>query len=292
MGFGGTSNSGQTTPGRKTHLLLDPSSPVLKEAPFAYLRVGKEIARAGFGPNNSANVMRYGAGCIGLKPYQMTPGQLAETAAGNARILPKASFDFPAGLVMAVRPRFRQQTELTGNTYDASVVSSGDNFLVKGIPAGGSWAQSHTADIAAFGQIPVTPSHVPMDRIGIGRETYQADQGYGWRFEVTATQANAPQIIGQYYFGGAAGDGGFGQYGLMVWGDGTPELWEKVGSSWNTRFPFRYAPADRVMGATHQILIKPYLTPAGFSAGYIDFICHSVSASRSVVQSYYQQATA
>lgn len=292
MPLGGQSNATATTPGRVSHLILNPDNlPALKEGVLSFRRGGGEIARAGFGPNNSSNVMRYFDKCIGLKPIQLEPGKLAETATGTDRIIALTDFDLPSPGVAAQRKRFRQQPELMGVTYDASVQTSGDSFIKKIIAAGQSFAQSHAAHIGAHGQIPILPSHVPMNRLGVGKITYRAGQGYCWRFTVTGTKIDSRQMIGSFYFGGSVGEGGIGRYGLAVDGTGQAILFEQTSVDpveFTDVYAFRYAPADRISGTTHQIVIKPYLAPSPTTVGYIDFTVHQSGEGRSLVQPYYR----
>jgi hypothetical protein len=281
-----------TTPGRVTHLILDPPYTSLSEFPLAFLRVGVEIARAGFGTNNSDSVMRYGNGGIGLRPFQMEAGRLAQTPAGAAAIMTPSDFDIPPDMGLVTRPLFRQQTELPGVTYDAGVVSSGDGCMVKIISAAQSWAQDIIADRLAFGAAAISPQHVPLDRIMVGRVTFAENSGFCWRFSVSATQKNSPQVLGVTYFGGPVDDSNNGQFALAPYGTGMAELWQGAGEDWTVVNSFRYASPDRICGTMHQILWKPYNAPAGTNLGHIDFIVNTTDQSQtrgSLVQSYYNE---
>lgn len=294
MPIGTNTNDTATTPGRQSYLLLDRIRPVLKEPAFAYKRETVEICRAGFGPNNSSeNVKRYGNGGIGLAPIQDTPGKLAETAAGAARIVPLSDFDIPSPGVAVEQPRFRQMPELLGVTYHASVSATGDNFIKKSIAAGISFAQSHTAHITAHGQVQVTPAHVPIDRFYVGRVTYRANMGWCWRFEATGTQVNSRQILGIFYFGGPVANGQ-GRYALALAGTGEAYLFQDNGDTTYTQvFKFTYAPADRVSRTVHQICIKPEKSLNG-KLGYIFFAIHQTNtaiAQGGMLQKFYSQPT-
>ena len=213
-----------STPHRQTHIFLDEARPTLVEPPYAIARDFAEIgAGAGFLKENVA--FREAIGWR-LETDQDDPGAKRFTTAGNAGIM-------TAGM-LSVAPNhefvetFHRDPD---GSYNGSAATSGDAFLFKKVPAGGSLDQRLVADQTAVPSPSFGLAGEPMDRIVVAN----SPQGpYQKRFQfsvaVPATITGKSQALGTYYFKGPPSNNqsfiGLGYLAAQVLADGYMHLFE------------------------------------------------------------------
>ena len=246
----------ETTPGRKTHVRLNPPDAVLLEPIVAQERTAFDMLRgAGSGETNAWLMPETG---WRLEPFQRRASSLSELATLSAAVLGPADLTVASGFVAS--PAFRQETDLTGVSYGAGVSASGDLFYQKQVGAGQSWSDPAfvlTADQASYPSATAGSENAPMDRVAVGNAVAAADGEWFLRFTVPGGRMQAPDHVLTFYFTGPAYLG-LGQWAIAFGGDGYADVFERdLGGEWQTVDRLVYCPAHQVGRVPHLIHIAP-----------------------------------
>lgn len=210
------------TPYRATHVRIDVSETVLREPIFGNYRTAAQMARAN---QVSKNVHYLETGAWALEPIQQDLSNLHQKTDTLGMIQPAAAFDLVTGMIE--KNLWRKPTDLPGVTVGPGVSDTGDPFIYKTVAAGTTWAQSKDADIAAFGQIVYRSHNVTVDRVGVGKTSFPANQGFVIRVVINAFAPHSHDFEGSVYFGGPADINGTGIYALALLGNGEMHLYDR-----------------------------------------------------------------
>lgn len=196
------------TPYRKTHVRFDLAHNTLREAAFYMFRSAHQIAQGHAGQAASQNWQYLESNAIAIKAWQDDPSNLHWKTDSAGAIIGLSDLTTIPGYVS--RPTFRAPTDLNGVTVDPSVQATGDNFLIKTVRAGDSWAQSLSSDISSFGQIPSSSTgNVSLDRHFVGKKVYGDNHAFMVRITIPASAPAYKDSVGAIYFGGPInGQGG------------------------------------------------------------------------------------
>lgn len=286
-GFSKIDSTAGPTPNRVSHTRFDIVESILVVPPYNIMRQGREIT-ADMG---SSNVMQLQAGGWTVRPQTEIISSFQELST-SAIVQPTATstdLQFPttstpsggsAVISAIVRPMYRAPYDLLNATVNASnyLNASGDPFIFKSIPAGNSWQNSFSPDIASVGQ-PIDPSaNIAVDRLAVGQVYYGENQGFVLRFYSTNVRGSHPDTILRFYFSNLFGVGP-GGYCLSVLGDGRAILYMDtpntlnpdpnisnlvpsnsagLGYAWAYIDSFRYCQPGDVGASYHTIVIHPY----------------------------------
>jgi hypothetical protein len=285
-------NDNQITPGRVTTAYFDLTETTLIEPAFSVTRAGAEIAKdvaLGLANDTPADdtarhgdVIHWATGAITLKPLQHDISNISESTVSLPFIvsLPakmRLLTLLTATAYIAIQNGYRDNSDLPGFAASATVPATGDPFLIKEVPAGGSWSASL---VDAQPTPPFVTQDIPMDRIGVSNDTYPVNQGWFLRWKVPGTDAQAAHYTWAFYFG---------QYGVCYKGSGIAELWEYtrrvpltdttgVGSMhWVRRARWQYARKGQLSNTAHSMGIYPHTDPHGVR--YISFTNNQLEAA-------------
>lgn len=265
---------GDITPNRQTWLTLDCADYILSEAGIRAERTGAGIAKdklnhqevtdniagggvgAAIADSRIWNMKYWTEGHWGLRPVQDEISNLQEYTSAVALIIGTSSFRWPSGAAgvgaWGAIDLWRQSTDLIGVTYGAGININGDKFMVKRITSGVTWSQTVTSAVTSplGGEL-----LIPLDRVAESTATYPADQGFFLRWTIPGTQKHQPGQIWTFYFG---------QYAVMLKGNGVAILWEYCQDDatppvmqWRKRSVFRYCVTGRTADASHTLMIRP-----------------------------------
>ena len=253
------------------------------EQPFGLSLQGAEMQPTTLSiATQSHDVAQLATGAWQLATLQRAGHYISERDTSGG-VIRATEAQFILGVVEA--PRFRQQSELTDVTYDASVAAQGNYFLSRSVAASGSWdptiAGTLGGDTASYGQPTLPTANVPMSRWMVGTTTDPDDQGYVWVWTAPGAPLTNSDIVNTVYFGGPATIYGDGQYCVVLAGGGMAALYERVtvaggGQDWMFRAEWEYSQAHRSASYTHKLWIHPYSAPQG--GGYIEFQSTSVES--------------
>jgi len=243
---------------------FDLAETVTSEPPQAHSRAGNEMARAGFGANNSSNVYRMGTGAISLTPFQKTLTQQTEQTDSALTMVALADFDTIPGYTE--RPHYRAPSGLVGITLAPATASSGLLMAEKTVPAAqsGGFDQSLTADIAAMPQPQYNTVLTTIDRHAVSKVTFDDNQAHTFRFRTPfGHQYTASTTC--FQFGGPVNANGNGQYNIEVCGQYI-YLWEYTAAKgtfpWVVVDHWQYVSVANP-GEWVTIHVRPYRTPRG-----------------------------
>ena len=270
MPFGSSDAQAGPTPGRITTLTLDVPETVLVEPGLNALRRGSDISLGsseGVGAQ-LVGVKYWSSGAYSFAPIQEDISNIYEGSDGQSSILQASDFsllqlnDHAGTPAPAVVTRKNQiQAPLTGSAYAASVSASGDPFLHKVFPAGGSVDPSlvpANSALVANGLSPVLPNATsPMDRTGLSTATFPQDAPFFIRWSTEGSPHDYPMYTHTV---------GFGQYAVVFTGDGKALLYENCHDSggtlrWVRRAKWRYSSPKQVMKTSHTLALWPHIGP-------------------------------
>lgn len=259
------------TPGRRVDILFDDVEHRLLRKRWSAIRYYSQIAPQAARDKaidgyQATNLYHWASGCWTLRPIQLRPWQMQEKAVPSGTVLSVASVLSAPG---SQRPMFRNFSETGASPGSDNAANGNDKFFQKTIEAGTSWASGvlsaptaiteHTDLLASppdvLGEAQPVPTQ-PLDAILHVAEDMPANQSLTLRFQVSGLGNQSYQYIGALYFG---------QYGLLICGDGMAELWEYARKEdeeelrWFKRSSFRYCKADRVSGGFHTLIIFPHV---------------------------------
>ncbi len=259
------------TPGRTTTILFDVSDPSVVQGALDGSRTAMQIAGAGL-LNPPSNMRLWASGAWTLEPYQEQITNIHEQIDPYLLIVGYTALALAS--ILKPKNNWRKPSDLPGLSYLPSVSDYGDEFIVKSVPANGSWNASLVSAVPAPD---AATDAIPLDRVAESSgDPFPPDQGYVLRWTTPGTSRHHPQKIWRFYFG---------QYAITFRGDGVAELWEYCQPStgagtwgspvWRYRSKFRYSLAAHVSDASHTLTIWPTLGPNGeqiihFSGGQLD----------------------
>ena len=179
---------------------------------------------------------------------------------------------------LAVENLYRLNDDLPGFAASGTNLKSGGPFIVKRVPAGGSWDMSIPSGVPSL--LGSTPTVTPVDRVGESVDTYKENQAWFINWDAPGGTVSYPEFTLAFYFG---------DFGVAFTGSGHAQLYQHVRSTldnsqlWVKRREWRYARTGQVSGTAHSCLIYPHLGPRGekfieFSNGQVDFAEVSSSA--------------
>lgn len=240
------------TPNREVTIELDRAGSVLVEPWFAKCRRLFEIQHPILD-----NVEQLASGVFILKPNNTSLATLHETTSGQTTIRRLNVFNAPS--VVQEIPVQRSKTELTGVSPGANVSASGDHFLLKRVPATGTWNNS-LAEIRPLPTLPTTPNYPldPLVQLNTGLDV--ADQGYIVRWVMPGHGQEYVDWPFAFRFGGPLTQSGYGEFMLVIGGEGRALLYEWIGdpAAWVLVDDWRYAPAALVPGSPCTMRLIPH----------------------------------
>lgn len=283
MAFGQSNPVTEITPYRNTKLHLDLPAHQVRQQGFAATRQGAQIApyaaATGGKDSNECWGVRYwpGAKCWTLQPLQERMTNFQEAFPQN--VVPEDIYLTPTDTSLAALAVLAdQQAYYTpfgfGMLYRGDVLSDGDRFYQKHVPANGSWAgkltseppppQGDTTTTPGTSQNPpqvavLAPPIAPLDTI-FESTTKRPDQGFCLRWTLPGGEQHNPDYVLNFYFG---------QYCAIITGDGQVHLTEYCRQSidgpyrWVIRTTFRYSKQNQVSGRTHSLIIFPVMSKRG-----------------------------
>jgi hypothetical protein len=266
------------TRGRVTRAVFDIDEPfVLSDPGVSQVRRHAEVsqiaARQKGGNSYWSNYVRlWSSGAWGLMPLQLTPASVQEKTVGAGSVyLPSSVSGTPtdyqiqtAPITLAAKFRRASGTGLTSGT--GTNPDGSDLFFRFKVTAGTSWnqssavtAESHiTALLSTLASVQTLTQ--PMDILARSFAAQDADRGFCLRFTVPGAKQHSPDLIAIFTFG---------QYALLLRGDGDGALWMyapvSVGgsSSWRSVRPIRWSRPAQVAGFAHTIVIFPHMGEHG-----------------------------
>ncbi|MHB8637822.1 MAG: hypothetical protein ACYC96_15260 [Fimbriimonadaceae bacterium] len=246
----------ETTPGRKTHVRINPPDTVLLEPIVAHERTAFDMLRGAASSESNAWLMPETG--WRLEPYQRRASSLSELAALSPAVLGAADLTVATGFLTA--PAFRQETDLAGMTYGSGVSTSGDLFYQKQVGAGQSWGDPAfvlSADQASFPSATAGSENAPMDRVAVGTSVAAADGEWFLRFTAPGGRMQAPDHVLTFYFTGPAYQG-LGQWAIAFGGDGYADIFERsTAAVWQEVDRVVWCPAHQVGRVPHLVHIAP-----------------------------------
>ena len=279
------------TPDRKLRIRFDVADTVQAELPFGLIR-----RHAGIGLGRSADlkdVVRIPTTGWQIKPYSWSLGVLQEAVAAFTNVLRTVA---DGGTLAAPThlnsfPMQRAPSEVPGATTGASANynTGGDPFyriqLAQGGVLGTAVTYALNAEQGAHPGPDVSPN-LKVDRVLSDTLVHDPNEPITVRILSTAGTNAVPDQLGAIFFAGPASYiedvlKGFGQWCLVLFGDGQCWLFEKCdrikagettdANVWYRHRQDRWTQAQRVSGATHRIYIHPhvYQTKQGDKVGSI-----------------------
>lgn len=267
-------NLSQMTSGRSTTLTLDGQETVVTEPGIRLLRTGVEVAKRGAEGTSNQNErvnMRYlSNGAWIISPYQYDIANIQENSVGLSYVIRASQMNFAqtTGLsgVQAMFQEFNNwaQSSLAGATYGVNVPAFGDYFIKKIIPATGSCIPNAGFD-PSYPVIPYPSTDIPMDRIGVSKNTFRANQGFFLRWTVPMSTNVYTRYLFTFFFG---------QYAIVV---GTVFLYlfeycqptTTAAFRWIQRAQFQQGAQGAMPGTSHSMGIFPHRSPDNIN--YIAF---------------------
>jgi hypothetical protein len=271
------------TPGRITRVTFDLAETITVSPFWGMRRRGSEIAQNfSNGEVDDAkhqNIKIWPTGAITLAPIQTEISNIQEYSIGLTHVVVPDNATLLTKLMVipsiVVENKTRQSTDLTGlaGAYGGDIALVGSPFLVRKIPAGGSWDESITSGVPSMlSGTGSTPPPVPVDRVGESLAPYPADQGFFLNWQNPATSLTYPGVYLGFYFG---------QYAVAFTGSGYAILYEQVQSpsgnfDWVHRAVWQYARTGQISGTAHSMAIWPHFGPTGqkyivFTNGQVDY---------------------
>lgn len=191
-----------------------------------------------------------------LKPQNTSLATLHEETAGQATIVRLSNFVHPTAIQEL--PLQRSHSDLTGVTPSGAVSATGDHFMVKRVAAGDSFSM----DIGCPRGLPTLPTtpHYPLEHVlNFSNGQDVANQGYIIRWIQPGHGQELIDYVWAWTFGGDLTAGGYGNFTLVITGDGRALLYEWIADAWTLVDDWRYAPAELVPGAPHTLRIIPHV---------------------------------
>ena len=279
-GMSGAEGNGAITRGRVTRANLDVAETfALQDTGVAEVRrhgAVSQVAARSKGANSfyCNNVRLYASGAWGLQPLQLRLAQLQEKTAGAGSIyLTAASGGSGANLLQGAAltpfPKFRRPTGTgMGAVASGTNADGSDIFFRSKIVAGASWDQSASvsteAHITALTSTlsAIEPSTQPLDILARSNAAQAVDTGFCIRFTLPGTKQHFPDWIAAF---------AFGQYALLIGGDGELRLWHYApylsapggASEWRSVLSARYCSPSQVSGNSHCLCIFPHMGESG-----------------------------
>ena len=279
-GMSGAEGNGAITRGRVTRANLDVAETfALQDTGVAEVRrhgAVSQVAARSKGANSfyCNNVRLYASGAWGLQPLQLRLAQLQEKTAGAGSIyLTAASGGSGANLLQGAAltpfPKFRRPTGTgMGAVASGTNADGSDIFFRSAIVAGASWDQSASvsteAHITALTSTlsAIEPSTQPLDILARSNAAQAVDTGFCIRFTLPGTKQHFPDWIAAF---------AFGQYALLIGGDGELRLWHYApylsapggASEWRSVLSARYCSPSQVSGNSHCLCIFPHMGESG-----------------------------
>ena len=274
------------TPNRKTTVTFDVPDTCLTSPHWGIKRSGGEIGQKAASGQAEAllanNVKLWPTGAWTLAPLQTEISNITEYEIGLNLITVPNNPTLITGLatagVLFIENSYVYNSDLPGLPASGVGIPSGGPYIVKKIPAGGSWDASIPSGTPSL--IGDTPTVTPLDRVGESNDTYPRDQAWFLSWGDTGSALSYPEYTWAFYFG---------QYGISFSGSGKAKLWELVtytgnnGAGWILRKEWRYARTGQISGTAHSMAIWPHLGPGGekyiaFTNGQVDFAEVAASA--------------
>jgi len=276
------SSTNGTTPGRSTRVTFDIAETVAVSPFQGWRRRGGEIARGKAGgavdDNKQVNIRFWPTGAITLAPLQTEISNLQEYAILLGHIVAPTNASLLTNLMVipsiAIENQYRQNPDLVGMAYSGNINTVGAPFIVRKIPAGGSWNEQITSGVPSVlsGPDGSRVPDIPVDRVGESIAPYPANQGFFLNWSNPGSDVTYPKITHCFYFG---------QYSLSFSGTGLAYLYEYVryadtqSQGWQKRAEWRYARAGQISGTAHSMGIWPHFSPEKrkyivFSNGQVD----------------------
>lgn len=247
------------TPGRHTRLTLDAQAPIVLRPAWSEARTGAQLTRARTAAAASADVVLHPSGHWTLAHHKEDITRLLDEDYGGAL----GAADFNAAPHWAAYNTWRKPTELTGHGGAANIISSGVPAFRVQTPAGSSWAQELTADVAAVPKPVSGADDFPLDRVLSSIATFPANQAFAVLLGNVPHAARRAQNLFTFYFGGITpGARRFADatpvtsagYAVNVRGDGALTVYEQLGSDWFKRHSI---PPPPIPPPAPSIIVKP-----------------------------------
>lgn len=253
------------TPNRSTKVTFDVDETVLYDEAWSIVRNGPDVSKLAASKTaddvNHTNVRFWpSSGAWTLTPVQEDIANLHEYTDVLSLIIPAGSFrlinTLSSAAQIATINQWRQASDLPGQAFNAAISASGDQFMVKSVPAGNSWNASLPSGTTVP---PGTTVDVPLDRCGESAAPFPADQGYCLRWSATGTAQSYNGYLWSFYFG---------QYALSMKGNGQAALYENCHDhsgtlKWSKRASFQYSRPSGIGGASQSLCLWPHVGPSG-----------------------------
>lgn len=273
MGFVQPRDDSAVTPGRATRVEWDYNLSMLTSRLWGGQRMFSAIApgvaaQKGADTASSKRVYNWSSGAWTKRPWQMS---LALT---QEKTPPVSGFVLSPGAGLTTVP---QTTTALFRSPSGGGLATGSDVAPDGTDP--AWRKKRAADKnwdepgtalsapvvdALTATMAATPYSIvftiPMKCIGKSTATLRANQGICLRFSVPGTPHHAYDYIGGF---------AFGQYGVVLRGDGMAEIWEYAPPSgggttrWAFLQTFRWTKPQRVCGISHMIVAFPHLGAHG-----------------------------
>lgn len=279
-GMSGADGNGAITRGRVTRAKLDvPETFALQDTGVAEVRrhgaVSQVAARSKGANSFYANSVRlYSSGAWGLLPLQLRLAQLQEKTAGAGSVyLTSASGGSGANLLQAAAvtpfPKFRRPTGTgMGAVASGTNADGSDIFIRSRIVAGASWDQSAAVSTEPHITALTTALYArevltqPLDILARTSAAQSVDTGFCIRFSLPGTKQHFPDWIAAFTFG---------QYALLIGGDGGLELWHYAPyrddpsgpPAWRGALAARYCSPSQVSNNSHCLCLFPHMGESG-----------------------------
>ena len=286
------------TPYRRTLWQADIAETITLSAPWAVRRRGGEIAQARadgeVDESRHVNIKLWPTGAWTLDPIQTEITNLNEYVIGLSHIVAPDNASLLTQLQiipsMVIERQFRQDSDLPGMEYAGGVALLGAPFIVRKIPAGGSWNEQLSSGVPSLlsGPDGTKVPDTPVDRVLESVDFYPNNQGFFVNWSNPATDISYPGPYFAFYFG---------QYALAVTGSGRANLYEYVQytnglpRNWQLRDTWKYARTGQVSGTAHSMAIWPHNgSRTGerfivFTNGQVDYAQVSSSYTRTTATS-------
>lgn len=277
----------ETTPYRKTHILLNNPDTVKNQGPFSECRANGAICQGGLTPDNNTNMFRLNQGGYCLLPMSVNSNYIRERT-DNANSIMETS-DFSLAVGSGALPGFKSPADLPGVTVDANVAATGNNYIKKSVSPslGQTFSQVLTSDASAYPNPTLPTANVPMDRTAVSNNALPANQGFYITFITPNHKLSNQDFLLSFYYGGPVLPDGSGAYALSLSGDGTAHLSEYqngstfVPGTWHDREKWQYTLPQRNAGLMESVMVFPYADSIS-GAQFIEFRSGIVDASPSV----------
>lgn len=276
--MGGVAQNAMVTQGRVTraHFDVDETFALVDSGVAEVRRHGaiSQVAARDKGANSyRSNFMRlYASGAWGLAPLQLRLSQIQEWSVGAASVFLPASTGVGSSrqiqtAPITLAPKFRRPSG-TGMAAAGSGANAdgSDLFFRFKVAAGTSWDQSG----AVSGETRITnllttlagvrTTTQPMDILARSTNAVEVDAGFCLRFTVPGARQSSPDMIAIF---------AFGQYALLLGGDGLAALWMYApytsggSSEWRSVRSLRWSKPAQVAGFAHTICIFPHMGEHG-----------------------------